>query len=151
MPAYTDALLRHVLRSARVIAVVGASARPERAGFYVPQFLIARGYRVIPVNPGLAGQRLWDEPVYAKLSDVTETIDMIDIFRRPDAVAEVVTEALEALPALRVIWMQLGVENAEAAATAEARGVTVIQDRCPKIEFPRLFGAKTLREITAEG
>jgi len=95
---------------------------------------------VIPINPGLAGQTLWGQTVVAALADIDGPVDMVDIFRRSEAVPPVVDEALAAFPDLKVIWMQLGVENAEAAAKAEDRGVTVIQNHCPKIEYARLIG-----------
>ncbi len=136
----TASKIRNALQSAHVIACVGASAKPERPSHYVSLFLKAKGKRVIGINPGLAGQVLFDEPVFASLKDAPKEIDFIDIFRRSDAVLPVVEEALVHLPNLRTIWMQLGVQNAEAAALAQAQGVTVIQNRCPKIEWPRLIG-----------
>jgi predicted CoA-binding protein len=104
----------------------------------VARFLAARGYRVIPVNPGHAGTQALGETVRASLADISEPVDMLDIFRRSDAVLPVVQQALAALPGLRTVWMQLGVENAEAAALAEAQGLRVVQNRCPAIEIPRL-------------
>ncbi|MDO5604014.1 MAG: CoA-binding protein [Paracoccus sp. (in: a-proteobacteria)] len=132
--------LRQVRDSARTIAVVGLSPKDDRPSWGVARFLQAHGYRIIPVNPGHAGEKILDETVYADLQSIPSDagVDMIDIFRRPDAVPAIVDEALRVLPDLRVIWMQLGVTHAEAAARAEAKGITVIQDRCPKIEFPRL-------------
>lgn len=135
---YSDDLIRDVLTRTRVIALVGASAKPERPAHYVGQFLAAHGYRVIGVNPGLAGQQMFGEEVYATLADIPEPVDMVDIFRRPDAVPAIVDEALARWPELGTIWMQLGITHEDAAQRAEARGVTVIQDRCPKIEIPRL-------------
>ena len=138
---YSDEHLRAVLGAMKTVAVVGMSGNPARPSHYVAQFMAARGIRVIPVNPGLAGQTLLGETVYATLADIPFDVDTIDIFRRSDAVPAIVDEALARWPDLQTIWMQIGVEHADAAAVAEARGVTVIQDRCPKIEFPRLFGA----------
>lgn len=140
MMHYPDELLRHVLTECRVIAVVGFSMNPARPSHGVAQFLHARGYRVIPVNPGHAGAVIFGETVRASLSDIPDAVDMVDIFRRPEHVGPVVTEALAQFPALKCIWMQLGITNPQAAEEAEARGVTVIQDRCPKIDHPRVMG-----------
>lgn len=140
MTQYSDALLKDVLTRARTIAVVGVSANPVRPSYFVARYLSLKGYRVIPVNPGHAGEELFGQKVVASLSDIEEPVDMVDIFRRSEAVPPIVEEALAAFPDLQTIWMQIGVENPEAAAKAEARGVTVIQNRCPKIEYQRLFG-----------
>lgn len=137
---YTDSHLRNILDRTRTIAVVGVSANPVRPSYYVARYLGLKGYRVIPVNPGLAGQVLLGETVYPSLTDVPDDVDMVDIFRRSDAVPPIVDEALARWPDLQTIWMQIGVEHAEAAAKAEARGVDVIQNRCPKIEYQRLRG-----------
>ncbi|WP_127902545.1 CoA-binding protein [Solirhodobacter olei] len=137
---YTDAFLKDVLTRTKVIAVVGVSMNPVRPSYYVARYLGRKGFKVIPVNPGHAGQMLFGEKIRASLSEVPKEVDMVDIFRRSEAVPPIVDEALEVLPNLRTIWMQIGVENADAAAKAEARGLTVIQNRCPKIEYQRLFG-----------
>ncbi|WP_439154882.1 CoA-binding protein [Yoonia sp.] len=137
---YTDSHLRRILDRTRTIAVVGVSANPVRPSYYVARYLGLKGYRVIPVNPGLAGQTLLSETVYATLTDVPDDVDMVDIFRRSDAVPPIVDEALARWPDLQTIWMQIGVEHAEAAEKAQARGVDVIQNRCPKIEYQRLCG-----------
>lgn len=135
---YPDPLIRSILLSVKTIAMVGASANPARPSHGVLEFLIGRGYRLFPVNPGLAGDELFGARVYARLADVPGPIDMVDVFRNSQAAAETVEEAL-ALPHLpKVIWMQLGVRNGAAAARARARGVTIIQNRCPKIEYARL-------------
>jgi uncharacterized protein len=134
----TDAEIADILTTTRVIALVGWSPNPDRPSHGVARYLAARGYRVIPVNPGQAGLAALGETVRASLSEIREPVDMVDIFRRSDAVLPVVVEALAAFPDLKTIWMQLGVENAEAAALAEARGVRVVQNRCPAIEIPRL-------------
>lgn len=139
MASDDDQTIRHALETARTIALVGASAKPERPAHYVGQFLTEMGHKVIPVNPGLEGQTLFGQTVRAQLSDIAEPVDMIDIFRKVEAVPQIVAEALEAFPNLKTIWMQLGITHADATALAEARGVTVIQDRCPKIEYPRLM------------
>lgn len=135
-----DDSLRRILKRTRTIAVVGVSANPVRPSYFVARYLGLKGFRVIPVNPGLAGQSLFGETVYASLADIPHDVDMVDIFRKPDAVPALVDEALARWPDLQTIWMQIGVTHAEAAAKAEARGVTVVQDRCPKIEYQRLFG-----------
>ncbi|MCE8516305.1 CoA-binding protein [Ruegeria pomeroyi] len=140
MPDYSDDHLKQILKRTKVIAVVGVSMNPVRPSYYVARYLGLKGYRVIPVNPGHAGQRLFGETVRAGLSEISEPVDMVDIFRRSDAVPAIVEEALEVFPGLKTIWMQIGVEHAEAAAQAEARGIDVIQNRCPKIEYQRLFG-----------
>jgi len=137
---YTDDFLRNILRRTKTIAVVGVSANPVRPSYYVARYLGLKGYKVIPVNPGLAGQELLGNTVYPDLKSIPDDIDMVDIFRRPDAVPQIVDEALARWPALQTIWMQIGVTHNEATAVAEARGVDVVQDRCPKIEYQRLFG-----------
>lgn len=138
----SDANLRQILTDMRVVACVGVSPNPVRPSHYVARYLSLRGVRVIPVNPGHAGARLFGETVVAQLSDIPADarVDMVDIFRRSDHVPPIVAEALDHLPHLRTVWMQIGVEHAEAAAMAAARGVTVVQNRCPKIEYQRLFG-----------
>ncbi len=134
-----DAVLRDILTHTKTIALVGASSNPQRPSYEVMGYLLARGYRVHPVNPGLAGSTIHDQPVYASLADVPEPIDMVDIFRTSDAAGGVVDEAL-ALPHLpKVIWMQLGVQNEAAAERARARGLHVVMNHCPKIEYARLI------------
>lgn len=137
---YSDETLKRILTSVKTVAVVGVSPNPVRPSSYVARYLGLKGYRVIPVNPGHAGETLFGQTVRGRLSEISEPVDMVDIFRRSEHVGPIVDEALEAFPGLKVIWMQIGVENAEAAAKAEARGVEVIQNRCPKIEYQRLFG-----------
>jgi uncharacterized protein len=136
----TDDLLRDILKRARVFALVGVSPNPVRPSHYVGRYLGLKGYRVIPVNPGHAGETLWGQTVRASLSDISEPVDVVDIFRRPDAVPAIVEEALTMAPRPKVIWMQIGVTHAKAAARAEAAGLIVIENRCPKIEYQRLFG-----------
>ena len=140
MSAYPDALLRQILTETKVIAVVGVSMNPVRPSYYVARYLGLKGFRVIPVNPGHAGETLFGETVRADLSAIPEPVDMVDIFRRSDAVPGIVDEALAHLPHLRTIWMQIGVQHAGAAAKAEAHGLRVVQNLCPKIEYQRLFG-----------
>ena len=138
---YPDDLLRRILDETKTIALVGWSPKSDRPSHEVARYLARRGYRVIPVNPGQAGQMTeWGEAVRAALSDIGGAVDMVDVFRNSDAVEGVVDEALMALPGLKTIWMQLGVVNQAAARKAEAAGLTVIMDRCPAIEIPRLFG-----------
>jgi predicted CoA-binding protein len=135
---YDDAFLRDILQSVRTIAVVGASANPARPSNEVLHFLGRHGFRIFPVNPGHAGETIHGHRVYATLADVPEPIDMVDVFRNSEAAAGVVDEALRLTPLPRVIWMQLDVRNDEAAAKAEAAGIEVVMNRCPKIEIPRL-------------
>lgn len=134
-----DEDIERIARETRVVAVVGLSPNEDRPAWGVARYLQSQGYRIVPVNPGHAGQEILGERVYASLSDIPNSIsvDMIDIFRRSDAVPAIVDEALAHLPDLSTIWMQLGITHAEAAAKARAAGVGVIEDRCPKIEFPR--------------
>lgn len=136
----TDDEIRDILTRVRSIAVVGISANPDRPSHSVAAFLKAKGYRVIGVNPGLAGQTMFEEPVHANLSDIAGDIDMVDIFRASDAVPPIVEEALARFPALIAIWMQIGVSHPQAAARARAAGVRVVENRCPRIDYPRLIG-----------
>lgn len=133
-----DATIRRVLTETRTIALVGWSPKPDRPSHRVAAFLKSRGYRVIPVNPGQAGQVALGETVHGSLAEIAEPVDMVDIFRRSEEAGAVVDEALAVLPALKAVWMQLGVVDAAAAARAEAAGVTAVMDRCPAIEIPRL-------------
>jgi predicted CoA-binding protein len=134
----TDDLIREVLSLVRTVAVVGFSANPLRPSHGVARFLASRGYRVIPVNPGLAGQTFLGQEVAASLAEIREPVDMVDVFRRSEEVAGVTDQAL-ALSALPfAIWTQLGVRDDAAARRAETAGVRVVQDRCPAIEIPRL-------------
>lgn len=137
---YSDELLKKILGRCKTVAVVGVSSNPVRPSYFVARYLGLKGFRVIPVNPGLAGQTLFGETVYGDLASIPFDVDMVDIFRKSEAVPEIVDEALARWPKLKCIWMQIGVEHAQAAANAEERGVDVIQNRCPKIEYQRLFG-----------
>jgi O-acetylhomoserine (thiol)-lyase len=135
---YSDAQLRAILQRVRVIAMVGASSNWNRPSYFVMKYLQNKGYRVIPVNPGISGETLLGEKVYASLRDIPEPVDMVDVFRAPREAPAIVEDAI-AIGA-KVLWMQLGIRNDEAAATAEAAGIEVIMNRCPKIEFGRLGG-----------
>ena len=133
---YSDAYLRDILMSVRTIAVVGASPRRERPSHGVMAYLQRRGYRTIPVNPNAAGGTINGETVYARLAEVPEPIDMVDVFRRTEMAGEAVDQAIAA--GAKVVWMQLGVRDDDAAARAEAHGLKVVMNRCPAIEIPRL-------------
>src|SRR5207237_823079 len=135
---YSDAQLRAILERVRTIAMVGASSNWNRPSYFVMKYLQGKGYRVIPVNPGLAGQQLLGEKVYASLRDIPEPVDMVDIFRTSEEAPAIVEDAI-AIGA-PVVWMQLGIRNDAAAAAAEQAGIEVIMNRCPKIEFGRLGG-----------
>lgn len=136
----SDIYLRTILRRTKTVALVGISANPVRPSYFVARYLTLKGMRVIGVNPGLAGQSLFGETVYADLTSIPDEVDMVDIFRCSEAVGPIVYEALARWPQLQTIWMQIGVTNQAAADAAEARGVDVVQNRCPKIEYQRLFG-----------
>ena len=137
---YDDAYIAGILNDVKTVAIVGASANEVRPSFFVLKYLIDKGYTVQAINPGHAGKTLYGARVLARLSDIDGPVDMVDIFRRSEHVLPIVAEALEHLEGLRTIWMQIGVRNEEAAALAKARGLNVVQDRCPKIEYQRLFG-----------
>ena len=147
MTPITDDILREIFQGTRVIALVGASLKPERASHRVGAFLSGLGYRVIPVNPGHAGKTLWGETIRASLADCPPDVDMVDIFRKSEDVSPVVDVALAELPNLNTVWMQLGIVHEGAAEKARAQGVRVIMDRCPKIEYPRLFGPAQRADI----
>jgi len=136
--SYSDEFLLEILKSTRIIAMVGASPNWNRPSFFAMKYLQAKGFRVIPVNPAAAGQEILGEKVYGSLKDIPVKIDMVDIFRRSDAVPPIVDDAI-AIGA-RTIWMQLGVRHDEAASKAERAGLKVVMNRCVKIEFGRLSG-----------
>lgn len=138
--AYDDALIREILTSVRSIALVGASNNPARPSYIVGKYLSERGYAVIPVNPGLAGTTLFGRPALARLADLAEPVDMVEIFRNSAAAGPITDEALALVPLPKIVWMQLSVRDDAAAARARARGVRVVMDRCPKIEYGRLSG-----------
>ena len=135
---YSDAQLRAILERVKTIAMVGASSNWNRPSYFVMKYLQGKGYRVIPVNPGIAGQELLGEKVYASLRDIPDSIDMVDVFRPSKDAPGIVKDAI-AIGA-PVVWMQLGIRNDEAAALGEAVGIEIIMNRCPKIEFGRLAG-----------
>ena len=136
MPLTTDAEIADLLNEVRTVALVGASDRPDRASYGVMKFLQDHGYRVMPVNPAITGETVHGEFVWRELSEIGEPIDMVDIFRRSEAAGEVVDAAIAA--GAKAVWMQLGVVNEAAATRAEAAGLKVVMDRCPKIEITRL-------------
>jgi predicted CoA-binding protein len=145
MTDYTDKFLRELLGTTKTIAMVGVSLNEIRPSYFVARYLNLKGYRIVPVNPGQAGKTLFGQMIYPSLSEIPEEIgpiDMVDIFRRSDQVGPIVDDAIAALSTrgLRSIWMQIGVINEDAKAVAEAAGLDVIMNRCPKIEHQRLFG-----------
>ena len=135
---YSDAYIRGILNTVKTIAMVGVSATTSRPSYFAFKYLLDRGYRMIPVNPSLAGGDLLGRKVYGKLADIPEPVDMVDVFRAAQYALPIVEEALALNPRPQVIWMQLGIRNAEAAALAEKNGFKVVMNRCPKIEYGRL-------------
>ena len=135
---YPDSYIRGILNTVKTIAMVGISPKDVRPSYFAFKYLLERGYRMIPVNPGQVGGDILGQPVYAKLADIPEPIDMVDVFRAPQFALAIVEEALALKPRPQVIWMQLGIRNEEAARVAEANGLKVVMDRCPKIEYGRL-------------
>jgi len=142
MPAYSDDLIKSILRSVKVIAMVGASGNETRPSYFAMKYLLDKGFIIHPVNPALAGKKILGQTVYTALRDVPAPVDMIDIFRSAALAPKIVAEALEERERLgfKVVWMQLGIVSDEAAKMAEAAGLTVIMDHCPKIEYGRLSG-----------
>jgi len=136
--SYDDTYIRAILNSVKTIAMVGASPVNVRPSYFAFKYLSERGYDMIPVNPGHVGKALVGKPFVGSLADITRPVDMVDIFRASDRAAEVVDQALALSPLPKVIWMQLGVRNDAAAEAAEARGIKVVMNRCPKIEYGRL-------------
>jgi hypothetical protein len=136
--SYPDSYIRGILNTVKTIAMVGASAKENRPSYFAFKYLLERGYRMIPVNPGQAGKDILGQKIYARLTDIPEPIDMVDIFRASPYALPIVQEALTLKPLPQVIWMQLGVRSDEAAALAEANGMKVVMNRCPKIEYGRL-------------
>jgi predicted CoA-binding protein len=136
--SYPDAYIRGILNGVKSIAVVGVSPNTVRPSYFVFKYLLERGYRMIPVNPGQAGKDLLGQKIYARLGDIPEGVDMVDVFRASEHALPIVQEALKLNPRPKVIWMQLTVRNDEAAQLAEANGMKVVMNRCPKIEYGRL-------------
>jgi hypothetical protein len=136
--AYDDAYIRGILNTVKTIAMVGVSNKESRPSYFAFKYLLERGYRMIPVNPGLAGGELLGQKVCARLADIPEPVDMVDIFRASPYAVGIVEEALKLEPRPRVVWMQLGIRNDAAAALAEQHGLEVVMNRCPKIEYGRL-------------
>ena len=153
--SYDDSYIRGILNTVKTIAMVGVSANTSRPSYFAFKYLLERGYHMIPVNPGLAGQELLGQKVYGKLADILEPVDMVDIFRASQYALGIVQEALALKPRPQVVWMQLGIRNDEAAQLAEVNGLKVVMNRCPKIEYGRLsseiawMGVNT-RTITAK-
>jgi uncharacterized protein len=135
---YSDSEIRNILNEVKTIAVVGASANWKRPSFFAMKYMQSKGYRMIPVNPGQAGKEILGEMCYATLADIPEDIDMVDVFRNSHDAFAVTEQAIDINA--KVVWMQLSVRNDEAATLAEAAGLKVVMDRCPKIEYSRLFG-----------
>jgi predicted CoA-binding protein len=136
--SYPDSYIRGILNTVKTIAMVGISPKDNRPSYFAFKYLKERGYRMIPVNPGQAGKEILGQKVYASLADIPGPVDMVDIFRASEFVMPVVQEALALNPKPQVIWMQLTIRNDDAAALAEAAGVKVVMNRCPKIEYGRL-------------
>ena len=142
MLQYPDSLIKNILRTTKVIAMVGASGNEMRPSYFAMMYLLAKGYVVHPINPGMAGKKILGQTVYGSLKEVPPPVDMVDIFRTPDVAPEIVREAIAEKDRLgiKVVWMQLGVISEEAATLAQDAGFTVIMDRCPKIEHGRFSG-----------
>ena len=136
--SYDDGYIRGILNTVKTIAMVGVSAKESRPSYFAFKYLMERGYRMIPVNPGQAGKEILGQKVYARLADIPEPVDMVDIFRASAFVLPIVEEALKMQPRPRVVWMQLGAHDDAAAEKAEAAGIKVVMNRCPKIEYGRL-------------
>lgn len=138
--AYDDLYISGILNSVRTIAIVGASANDVRPSYFVAKYMIDKGFEIFPVNPGQAGKEILGRMTYGRLADVPAAIDMVDVFRSPDAVPAIMDEVLSLSPLPKVVWMQLAVRHDAAAARAEAAGLEVVMNRCPKIEYGRLSG-----------
>jgi uncharacterized protein len=136
--SYSDNYIRGILNTVKTIAMVGASEKENRPSYFAFKYLLERGYTMIPVNPGHAGEHMLGQRIYARLADIPVPVDMVDIFRASQYALPVVQEALALSPKPQVIWMQLGIRNDEAAVIADANGMKVVMNRCPKIEYGRL-------------
>src|SRR5215470_10943689 len=135
---YSDITIRGILNTVKTIAMVGISPKDNRPSYFAFKYLLERGYRMIPVNPGQAGKEILGQKVYARLAEIPEPVDMVDVFRASPYATAIVEEALALKPRPQAIWMQLGIRNDEAARRAEAAGLKVVMNRCPKIEYGRL-------------
>jgi len=138
--SYSNEYISGILRSVKTVAVVGASANDVRPSFFVMKYLLDKGYGIVPVNPGQAGKTILGQTVYARLADIPDPVDMVDIFRPSSAVPAIMDELLAMTPLPSVVWMQLTIRDDEAAARAKANGIKVVMNRCPKIEYARLSG-----------
>jgi hypothetical protein len=138
--SYTNDYIAGILNTVKTVAIIGASANDVRPSFFVTKYLIDKGFTVFPINPGHAGKEILGRMTYAKLAEVPEPIHMVDIFRASAAVPPIIEDCLKLDPLPKVIWMQLTVRHDEAAATAEAAGIQLVMNRCPKIEYGRLSG-----------
>ena len=136
--SYDDTYIKGILKDVKIVAMVGASTNWNRPSYFAMKYMQTKGFRVIPVNPGSAGQELLGETIRANLDEIEETIDMVDIFRNSEAAGPITDQAIEI--GAKVVWMQFGVVNPEAAERAEAAGLRVVMDRCPKVEYARLNG-----------
>lgn len=139
---YNDAYLKDILKGVKTVAMIGASPNWVRPSNFVVKYLLSKDYIIHPINPGHAGKEIWGQTVYASLDDVPAPIDMVDVFRNVEAVPGILDDVLRLKDekGIKVLWLQLGIIHEEAAATAEAAGIQVVMDRCPKIEYGRLFG-----------
>jgi predicted CoA-binding protein len=138
--AYRDDYIRGILTSVKTIAVVGASSNEARPSYFLLKYLLGKRYKAIPVNPGLAGKSILGQTVYARLADIPVPVDMVEVFRRSDAIPGILDEVLAMKPVPKVLWLQLGIRDDESARRAEAAGLKVVMDRCAKIEYGRLCG-----------
>jgi len=138
MATTNDTRLREILTTSPTIAVLGVHHEPEKAAYYVPEYLHDEGYRIIGVNPVFVGKTLFGEPVRATLAEITEQVDIVDVFRRPDAIPDHVEDILAMKPRPKFVWFQLGIKHDDAAKVLEAAGITVIQNRCTLADHQRL-------------
>jgi len=138
MATINDARLREILSTSPTIAVLGAHHEPEKAAFYVPEYLHDEGYRILSVNPQLDGEELFGEPVHKTLAEIAEPVDLVDVFRRSELIPQHVEDILAMSPRPKVVWFQLGIKNEDAARILEAAGITVVQNRCTLADHQRL-------------
>ena len=138
--SYDDTFLREILKSVKSIAVIGASANEVRPSFFVVKYMVSKDYEVLPINPGHAGKEIAGAMTYASLSDLPQSVDMVDIFRKPEALPAIVEDILKMPELPKVVWLQLGIRDDNIAAQLESKGIKVVQNRCPKIEYARLCG-----------